>query len=117
MTTQTQHITTTKPRRPQLAPRSTTESTTSTTRTTTAPITLEEIKKILLGPKVFVLDSGEVCTICLDDMEEGDEARTIECKHTFHTNCISEWVKQKATCPLCRFDMYSTLHTRKRKIT
>ncbi|KAF5197412.1 hypothetical protein FRX31_013001 [Thalictrum thalictroides] len=82
--------------------------------TNTKP-SLQMIKKILVGPKVFVMEGGEDCSICLEHIKEGDDARTIDCNHTFHADCISEWVEQQATCPLCRFDMYSTLNSRKRK--
>ena len=24
-----------------------------------------------------------------------------ECKHTFHSECLNEWIKWKSVCPLC----------------
>ncbi|PIA64471.1 hypothetical protein AQUCO_00100150v1 [Aquilegia coerulea] len=75
-------------------------------------------KDTLLGPKVFVVESDDdVCPICLDDIKEGDEARTIpSCKHIFHNNCISKWVEKKKTCPLCRLDMNLNSYGERRKL-
>ncbi|KAE9610276.1 putative transcription factor C2H2 family [Lupinus albus] len=43
------------------------------------------------------------CMVCLTDFEEGDKVRTLECKHTFHKDCLDNWLqKYCATCPLCR---------------
>ncbi|AYV76255.1 MAG: hypothetical protein Terrestrivirus5_77 [Terrestrivirus sp.] len=42
------------------------------------------------------------CALCLADAVEGDRWRTLECNHKFHPTCIDPWLEQKATCPLCR---------------
>lgn len=42
------------------------------------------------------------CQICLVDFEVGDSLRGIPCKHDFHKDCIDEWLKRNATCPICR---------------
>jgi hypothetical protein len=45
---------------------------------------------------------NENCCICLDQFQEGDLAKTMSCqKHTFHANCLDEWLHVKSTCPLC----------------
>jgi hypothetical protein len=25
-----------------------------------------------------------------------------DCKHIFHSKCLSEWMKRQRSCPLCR---------------
>ncbi|KAK6235442.1 zinc finger protein [Theobroma cacao] len=51
-------------------------------------------------------DGEEVCGICLENMEKGEEARAMgDCSHKFHAFCIFEWVKRKKNCPLCRCQM------------
>ncbi|XP_076455339.1 uncharacterized protein LOC143289956 isoform X2 [Babylonia areolata] len=45
------------------------------------------------------------CQICLVDFENGDCLRCIPCKHDFHKDCIDEWLKRNATCPICRQDI------------
>jgi hypothetical protein len=48
---------------------------------------------------------GEVgiCTICQEDFTDGERARAIsKCQHTFHIDCIDNWLSKKGACPLCR---------------
>jgi hypothetical protein len=48
--------------------------------------------------------SDTTCPICRLNVSENDSAdwTSLTCDHTFHAQCISEWVKYKSTCPLCR---------------
>jgi len=32
----------------------------------------------------------------------------LTCKHILHTECISEWVKYKSECPICRAEIPTT---------
>eukprot|EP01083_Nonionella_stella_P157466 511281_1 len=41
------------------------------------------------------------CGICLSNLDDPTKTVTGECRHTYHTNCIKTWIKQKNTCPLC----------------
>lgn len=49
------------------------------------------------------------CTLCMDrrEPEKGSSAVT-ECGHVFCWNCIEEWSKEKAECPLCRQALHTT---------
>lgn len=70
-----------------------------------APASEEAIEKLprkkldeaMLGPEL----KGE-CTICIDEMKEGDEAVVLPCRHWFHEQCVVLWLKQHNTCPICR---------------
>ena len=43
-----------------------------------------------------------ICLICFGEMEVGSTI-TLPCAHTFHTNCIQEWIRLgHNTCPICR---------------
>lgn len=42
------------------------------------------------------------CTICLEHYQVGDMIRTLPCFHSFHVDCIDPWLRQKATCPICK---------------
>lgn len=46
------------------------------------------------------LTSNE-CSICMQKFETG-AMYTLSCNHSFHKNCISEWLCWKRTCPYCR---------------
>lgn len=41
------------------------------------------------------------CAICLEELTNNDKV-ILECRHTFHVNCIKEWFKNNNTCPFCR---------------
>lgn len=48
------------------------------------------------------------CCICLDGYTPGDTiclARTDECEHVFHRDCLLEWIKDHDCCPLCRAEL------------
>ncbi|KAI3971143.1 hypothetical protein MKW92_002505 [Papaver armeniacum] len=71
----------------------------------------EDIDNYLKTKRVVVLDGGDVCSICLQDLEAvsaGDDggAGFLSCSHTFHPSCIQKWRKRKTNCPLCRHDMH-----------
>mmetsp|Transcript_37721 Transcript_37721/g.117585 ORF Transcript_37721/g.117585 Transcript_37721/m.117585 type:complete len:290 (-) Transcript_37721:99-968(-) len=43
------------------------------------------------------------CLVCLQDLAEGDELRTLPCAHFFHTACIDTWLRERScSCPTCR---------------
>jgi len=56
------------------------------------------------------------CSICVENIEDKEFKKkrhivTLNCKHSFHTSCINEWVKtqtsigKKPVCPTCRMDI------------
>ncbi|XVF53071.1 hypothetical protein PTKIN_Ptkin05aG0070100 [Pterospermum kingtungense] len=54
------------------------------------------------------------CSICLSEYKAKDKIRTItDCGHYFHDDCIDEWLKRNAACPICRnkLDQESTFTT------
>ncbi|KAL5552315.1 hypothetical protein UlMin_002491 [Ulmus minor] len=47
--------------------------------------------------------NNNTCSICLSEYKAKEVLRTIpDCGHYFHDDCIVEWLKLNATCPLCR---------------
>jgi len=51
-------------------------------------------------PTAVVIDMETECCICLDKNEK--PWATAQCAHSFHATCISEWMKQNPSCPVCR---------------
>ncbi|XP_017557676.1 E3 ubiquitin-protein ligase CIP8 isoform X1 [Pygocentrus nattereri] len=48
-------------------------------------------------------DADSLCLICHDDLRKGGGSiRELHCSHSFHTECIEEWLWTKQTCPTCR---------------
>lgn len=61
-----------------------------------------------LMPTFVFADSDEVvnneCSICLTNFEMGEMLISLPChqRHSFHANCIREWLQHDAKCPLCQ---------------
>ncbi|KAE8703095.1 E3 ubiquitin ligase BIG BROTHER-related [Hibiscus syriacus] len=45
--------------------------------------------------------SNDLCVICLVDYEEGDSLTVLSCKHSYHPECINNWLKINKVCPVC----------------
>lgn len=67
-------------------------------------LTIESYPMTVLGEsKRLPKPSDSTCAICLSEYKTNDTLRTVpECNHYFHSNCIDEWLKLNATCPVCR---------------
>ena len=48
------------------------------------------------------------CSICLEflDLESNVNIARTSCDHTFHLSCLSNWLKNHQTCPICRESVY-----------
>ncbi|XP_010869150.3 E3 ubiquitin-protein ligase TTC3 isoform X2 [Esox lucius] len=47
------------------------------------------------------LNLEDPCIICHDEMSREDLC-VLECRHSFHRECIKSWLKEQSTCPTCR---------------
>lgn len=50
-------------------------------------------------------DSVEECRVCLNGYKSGERLALLGCKHEYHIDCIKEWLKRNASCPICRQDV------------
>lgn len=71
----------------------------------------DEILRCLRKTKHAILDalssrfSTEIdwkCSICQEEYEPGDEVGKLECGHSYHLCCITQWLLQKNACPVCK---------------
>lgn len=46
---------------------------------------------------------GPECAICSSVFLINEPVTTLPCNHDFHTLCLIPWLRQKPTCPLCRY--------------
>ena len=71
----------------------------------TRPEMKRQKTNILLAEGV---DTEEMtCPICLAEFQEGDDicwSHNPSCDHTFHMDCIEQWLVKHDGCPLCRLD-------------
>lgn len=57
----------------------------------------KKVTKEMLG------DDGKAdCSICMDEVAPEEEVTELPCKHWFHHQCVSAWLKEHDTCPHCR---------------
>nr|GLL20868.1 E3 ubiquitin-protein ligase SDIR1-like [Ipomoea trifida] len=52
-------------------------------------------------------DDELTCSVCLEQVNEGELVRSLPCLHQFHANCIDPWLRQQGTCPVCKFKIGS----------
>lgn len=45
--------------------------------------------------------NSESCVICRLDYEDGDTLTVLSCKHSYHSECINNWLKINKVCPVC----------------
>ena len=48
------------------------------------------------------------CSICLNVIEANTQACILPCNHTFHINCIRNWMLRSPSCPVCRARIQSS---------
>lgn len=50
-------------------------------------------------------EEDALCSICMDRIRVGEEAKQLPCGHGFHGECIRPWLEITDTCPLCRHEL------------
>jgi len=66
---------------------------------------LSEVQLNLL-PEFTADDSSteKNCAVCLETFEKNQSLVVLICYHEFHYKCCVRWLKDKKTCPICRYD-------------
>ncbi|KAI9684334.1 MAG: hypothetical protein M1829_002143 [Trizodia sp. TS-e1964] len=65
-----------------------------------AAITSLPKKKINL--EMLGEDGKGECSVCMDGVSLGEEVAYLPCTHWFHNSCVSAWLREHNTCPICR---------------
>ena len=50
-------------------------------------------------------EENRKCLICLEEYVNNDNAIYLPCFHIFHKNCIIQWIKKHANCPICKINI------------
>ncbi|XP_062192565.1 E3 ubiquitin ligase BIG BROTHER-related-like [Phragmites australis] len=43
----------------------------------------------------------EQCVICRVEFDEGESLVALPCKHSYHSECINQWLQLNKVCPMC----------------
>ena len=65
---------------------------------------IDALPKVPYERRLFTTEKE--CSICFMEFSEGDQVTPLPCdlRHTFHSECLTQWFKKQATCPLCKQD-------------
>eukprot|EP00252_Welwitschia_mirabilis_P016330 TRINITY_DN3601_c0_g1_i2.p1 TRINITY_DN3601_c0_g1~~TRINITY_DN3601_c0_g1_i2.p1 ORF type:complete len:864 (-),score=166.89 TRINITY_DN3601_c0_g1_i2:167-2758(-) len=56
-----------------------------------------------VATNIPISEESEVkCCICQEEYQENEELGRLNCKHSYHTSCIRQWLLQKNQCPICK---------------
>ncbi|KAG4159667.1 hypothetical protein ERO13_D02G189000v2 [Gossypium hirsutum] len=55
--------------------------------------------------KDHLSSKSKQCAVCMDDFEEGIQAKRMPCRHLYHKNCILPWLELHNSCPVCRHEL------------
>lgn len=64
-------------------------------------VTVDEINK----EEIRKMSSEHLCSVCKDDYEMGQNLIQLPCTHLFHDDCILPWLKERNSCPTCRYEL------------
>ncbi|XP_021659146.2 RING-H2 finger protein ATL7 isoform X2 [Hevea brasiliensis] len=69
---------------------------------------MREMLPIIVYKESFSVKDTQ-CPICLGDYQAEDRLQQIPaCGHTFHMECIDQWLANHTTCPLCRLSLIAS---------
>ena len=57
----------------------------------------KKVDKDMLGS-----DGTAECSICMENVELGENVTVLPCNHWFHGQCVTAWLTEHDTCPHCR---------------
>lgn len=62
--------------------------------------------------KIDEKDQQLECSVCLNEFKDEEVLRILpHCLHVFHPQCISPWLSDHLTCPICRFVIINIMYT------
>ena len=80
-----------------------------TNRYGSPPASKKEIEKlnkyILTKEKLDNFGIENICSVCKEEFQIGNEMLDLPCNHYFHKDCLMPWLNQHDSCPICRFEL------------
>jgi E3 ubiquitin-protein ligase RNF115/126 len=63
---------------------------------------IENLPRKKVDEEMLGTEHKAECSICMDEVNIGEEVTVLPCKHWFHHQCVSAWLGEHDTCPHCR---------------
>lgn len=63
---------------------------------------IEALPRQNLDASMMGTDGKAECSVCMDNVSIGEEVTVLPCRHWFHEQCVTIWLKEHDTCPQCR---------------
>lgn len=67
-----------------------------------SPEAIAKLPKKAADKSMMGSDGKAECSVCMDNVDIGDEVTVLPCSHWFHGECVGAWLKEHDTCPHCR---------------
>ncbi|KAJ4710467.1 E3 ubiquitin ligase BIG BROTHER-related [Melia azedarach] len=55
--------------------------------------------------------NNDSCVICRLDYEDGETLTVLSCKHSYHSECINNWLNINKVCPVCSTEVSTSGHS------
>jgi len=67
---------------------------------------IESLKKYKINEeKIKEFGFENSCAVCKDEFNIGEECLSMPCNHYFHGDCLIPWLKERNSCPICRYEL------------
>ena len=67
---------------------------------------VDKLKKYKINEeKIKEFGFENSCAVCKEEFNIGEECLSMPCNHYFHDNCLIPWLKERNSCPVCRFEL------------
>jgi hypothetical protein len=68
-------------------------------------LTQAQIDKVRTNLWMKGRTKADSCSICMEEFKSGSMYKQLPCKHEYHAECISEWLRSQKKCPICQKDV------------
>ncbi|KIV89156.1 hypothetical protein PV10_08748 [Exophiala mesophila] len=69
---------------------------------------IQALEKKKIDAEMLGTEGRAECSICMEEVSLGAEVTVLPCKHWFHGECVTAWLKEHDTCPHCRSPISSS---------
>jgi len=75
--------------------------------------TIEKIPTIIIDQQTK--NEAQRCSVCFEDFQIGAGALKLPCSHIFDKECLTTWLNQHNSCPMCRRELPADPNTEPKK--